>query len=88
MDQFIKQVKEKYDINAEMISKDKKVIYPDLSNPKNSEKRLNEKITNILVNILNMPPLSKGQYYIDIECLCSNDDDDDVETPTFCLKVK
>ena len=88
VDQFIKQVKEKYDINAEMISKDKKVIYPDLSNPKNSEKRLNEKITNILVNILNMPPLSKGQNYIDIECLCSNDDDEEVETPTFCLKVK
>ena len=86
--EFIKQAKEKYNVNVEMVTCGRSVIYPVFSDMKKGQLRLQHKITDILTKELDLPPLVEGQYYIHIDALCVDDDDNDVDTPPFVLKVK
>ena len=88
VDQFIKEVKNKYRINVIKISCGMLILYSNTN--KNNEKRLNEKITDILVNDLGQPPLTDEQRYLALDCTCVDDDDNIVEEeiPTFRLKIK
>ena len=87
--EFIDQAKKKYNVDVDMITVDKFIIYMSIMNPPaKKEARLKTKITDILVNELKQEPLTEGQIYIPLTVLCVDEDYEDVETPAFRLKVK
>jgi ubiquitin-activating enzyme E1 len=86
--EFIEQAKAKYGVTVDMLTIGSSIIYMSVMQGEKKQTRLNTKITDVLVNELKQPPLTKDQMYINITALCIDDDYNDVETPGFRLKVK
>ena len=86
--EFIKAVKDKYKVNVDMVTVGRNLVYPVFNDPKKSQQRMQGKLTKILTEEMGVPPLVEGQYYLPIECLCVDDEENDEETPPFILKVK
>ena len=86
--EFIDQVKEKYNVDVDMITIGSSIVYMSTMNGEKMATRLKSKITDILVNELHQEPLTKDQFYIPITALCIDENFDDVDTPAFRLKVK
>ena len=89
LQQFFDAVHDKYHLDVDMVTIGNKVVYPVFSNMKISASRLSKKITDILVQDLEEPPLNNDQYLIPIEALCVDFDGNDVEkTPQIVLKLR
>ena len=71
-----------------MITIGSSIVYMSMMQGQKKEARLNTKITDILVNELKQAPLTEDQMFINVTALCIDDEDNDVETPGFRLKVK
>ena len=68
-----------------MIAIGKKILYSSFQNVK---LRLSKKITDILVSDLGEKPLCEGQNYLCLDCMCIDDEDQDVSTPPIYLKIR
>ena len=84
--EFIEQAKKLYNANVDLIAVKSYIVYMSIPNQKN-EARLNTKITDILLNKYKYQ-LTDEPIYIPITASCVDENDDDIETPQFCLKVK
>ncbi|KAH0792190.1 Ubiquitin-like modifier-activating enzyme 1 [Histomonas meleagridis] len=87
LQQFIDAVKEKYSLIVDMISVGRGLLYASFDTKK-AQERLNRKISEILVSDFNQEPLKEGQKFIRIDAACIDENDVDVETPPFLLRVK
>lgn len=85
--EFIDAVKDKYKLTVDMITVGHGLLYASFDAPKKLEVRLKQKITDVLVNEFKQQPLQKGQCLIRIDAACIDENDEDVETPPFLLKV-
>lgn len=83
--EFLEKMKEKYNLNVDMITIGKKILYSSFQNEK---LRLSKKITDILVSELGEKPLCEGQNYLCLDCMCIDDEDQDVSTPPIYLKIR
>lgn len=83
--EFIKEVHNKFNINISVIECNGHAIYLDFK--ENDEIKLNTKISDFLKNKIKQP-FNEDQCYLKLNCACFDDEDNEIETPSFALKIK
>ncbi|OHT01138.1 Ubiquitin-like modifier-activating enzyme 1 [Tritrichomonas foetus] len=88
--EFIEAVKETYKVQVDMLNIGKSLVYASFMPKYNTDEYFNKKLTAILVQDMNQPPLADGQFLIrcDANCVDINNPDVDVEIPPIALDIR